>query len=250
MKIVSWNVNGLRARLLDGTLQKVLSLDADVYCFQELKLSDLGTFDSALFERYHVSAKLAKKRGYSGVCILSKEPPQFVNKESGFIKADNEGRYLSATFPNGIRVISVYMPHGKRDKSEIQYKLFFANHLQNHLFKDDIETIVCTDFNIAHKEIDLARPKQNNANVMFTPEERKVIDDLISLGFVDAFRVKETGEGYYTWWPFSYNAYERNLGWRIDYFFISKKLRKHLNSVNILKEVRGSDHAPIIMELK
>jgi exodeoxyribonuclease-3 len=248
MKIVSWNVNGLRARVRDGTLEKVLSLNADVYCFQELKLSDLNVFSLDIFAGYHVSAKLANKKGYSGVCILSKDPPKCINKRSGYERADDEGRYLRVNITDELSIISLYMPHGKRDKSDIPYKLSFINYLQGHL-KDGVETIICTDFNIAHKEIDLARPTQNKNNVMFTSEERKVIDDLLSLGYVDAFRNKKELEGCYTWWPFSFDAYERNLGWRIDYFFIPEKMTKNLKSVDILREIRSSDHVPIIMEL-
>ena len=248
MKIVSWNVNGLRARLSDGTLIKVLSLDADVYCFQELKLSDLSIFNLDMFSKYHVSAKLANKKGYSGVCILSKEFPKGIIDTCGYKIADDEGRYLRVHFADNLSIVSLYMPHGKRDKSDILYKLSFGNYLQEYL-KDDIETIICTDFNVAHKKIDLARPAQNKNNVMFTLEERNLIDDLISSGYVDAFRSKEEAGGFYTWLPFSFDAYERNLGWRIDYFFVPEKIAKNLKFVSILREIRGSDHVPIIMEL-
>lgn len=248
MKIVSWNVNGLRARVSDGTLAKVLSLNADVYCFQELKLSDLNIFSSDIFAGYHVSAKLANRKGYSGVCILSKESPKCVIITSGHKRADDEGRYLRVNIADDLGIVSLYMPHGKRDKSDIPYKLSFGNYLLEHL-KDDVETIICTDFNIAHKEIDLARPTQNKNSAMFTSEERNVIDDLLLLGYVDAFRSKNESDGCYTWWPFSFDAYERNLGWRIDYFFIPKKMTKYLKNVSVLREIRGSDHVPIIMEL-
>lgn len=249
MKIVSWNVNGLRARIGDGTLAKVLSLDADIYCFQELKLSNLEIFSSDIFEGYHASTNLADKKGYSGVCILSKDAPQYINDKSGYKRADDEGRYIEVKLTDELSIVSLYMPHGKRDKSDLTYKLSFGDYLLGCL-KNSVETIICTDFNIAHKDIDLARPTQNKNNVMFTSEERKMIDNFLTLGYIDAFRKdnKEL-EGFYTWWPFSFDAYDRNLGWRIDYFFVPERISKKLKNVKILKEIRGSDHAPIIMEL-
>lgn len=249
MKIVSWNVNGLRARVNDGTLEKVLSLAADIYCFQELKLSDLEIFSSKIFRGYHASTNLADKKGYSGVCILSKKEPQYIINQSGYKRADDEGRYIGVKLTDDISVISLYMPHGKRDKSDLAYKLSFANYLLERL-KNSPKTVVCTDFNIAHADIDLARPTQNKNNVMFTSEERKVVDNFLALGYLDAFRCSNIElDGAYTWWPFSFDAYDRNLGWRIDYFFIPESLSNKLKSVEILNEIRGSDHAPIIMEL-
>lgn len=249
MKIVSWNVNGLRARVSDGTLQKVLSLDADIYCFQELKLSDLEIFSSNIFKGYYASTNLADKKGYSGVCILSKNVPQYISDKSGYKRADDEGRYIEVKLTDEVSVVSLYMPHGKRDKSDLAYKLSFADYLLGRL-KSSAETIICTDFNIAHTDIDLARPTQNKNNVMFTSEERKVIDNFLTLGYIDAFRsVNKELEGFYTWWPFSFDAYDRNLGWRIDYSFIPERLSNKLRKVEILKEIRGSDHAPMIMEL-
>lgn len=180
MKIVSWNVNGLRARISDGTLEKVLSLDADIYCFQELKLSDLKIFSSRIFSGYHASINLSNKKGYSGVCVLSKNEPQYIIDKTGYKRADDEGRYIEVKLTENFSVSSLYMPHGKRDKSDLAYKLSFADYLLERL-KNSAETIICTDFNIAHTDIDLARPTQNKNNVMFTSEERKVVDNFRTL---------------------------------------------------------------------
>lgn len=251
MKIISWNVNGLRARVKDGSLVRVLSLNADVLCFQELKLSDARIFDLEIFDGYYVSVKLASRFGYSGVCILTKKKPIDVNCELGFARADEDGRYLRVNEGSDCSIISLYMPHGKRDKKDIPYKIEMADYIFNSLLeKGKKRYIICTDFNIAHEDIDLARPRQNINNTMFTWTERKIVDDLLALGYVDAFRLFEKGNEFYSWWPFSFDAYERNVGWRIDYFFVPEELEKKINKVEILKEIRGSDHAPIAMDIE
>ncbi|CUX70587.1 Exodeoxyribonuclease [Clostridium sp. C105KSO15] len=250
MKILTWNTNGLRARLKDGTLKKVLDLDADVLCFQEIKLSDELIFLEKCFERYHVYHTLARKKGYSGVCILTKKKAKNVYTNSGFERADEEGRYLRIDLDSEHSFLSLYMPHGKRDCSDLSYKLAFADYLLDMLNnKIQNSCIICTDFNIAHEEIDLSRPSANRRNIMFTQEERRVVDKLLNNGYIDVFRYLYPNDSSYTWWPYSFDAYQRNMGWRIDYVFIPSIFLENVRDIILLKGIRGSDHCPLILDM-
>lgn len=248
MKIVTWNVNGLRARQRDGTLKKVLLLDPDILCLQEIKMTDDKEIAGRLFEKYYKYYKFSKKPGYGGVCILSKVKAKFVLKDLGLEQADNDGRFICAILDNKYSIMSVYVPHGKRDGSALQYK---KNFIENLIMKLNSYTnnIICTDFNIAHQDIDLARPKNNKNNIMYSQSERQCIDELLACGYQDAFRLHNKENGNYTWWSYSHNAYQRNIGWRIDYFFISNNLVSQVKDVRIHKEIRGSDHSPMVLEL-
>lgn len=250
MKIVSWNVNGLRSIVRKNCIEQIFRLDPDIICFQETKLSDESIFTEIVPSNYTVFNHLSMDKGRNGVCIISKLPVSQVLEKIGHDRFDSEGRYLSVKLENGWSIVNLYMPHGKRDKTQIPYKLDVAKALLDFFQTNKTEKrILCTDFNIAHKTIDLCRAKENRNNTMFTVEERAIVDSLLDLGFVDAFR-KICGEtGYYTWWPYGFQARERNIGWRIDYFFVNEMYQNNIIKVDIKNSFLGSDHCPMIMEI-
>lgn len=250
MKIISWNVNGLRSVYKKGFLEWFEKINADIVCLQETKAQKKQlTPDLIKLENYHSFFNSAQKKGYSGVAVYSKNKPRVVKRKLGMKRFDSEGRLLELEYPD-FTLVNLYMPHGSRQKENLDYKLECYKYLFKNLEKvKNKKIILIGDFNIAHKEIDLARPKQNKNNVMFTPQERKQIDKLIKLGFIDSFRKFHKRGGNYTWWAYMANAKQRNLGWRIDYAFLSKRLINSLKNAFILSKVKGSDHCPIGVEL-
>jgi exodeoxyribonuclease-3 len=249
VKIISWNVNGLRAVYKRGFLNILKDLNADIVCLQEIKarkeqlspdlINPLG---------YNFYINSANKKGYSGVLVYSRVEPLSVENKIGLDRFDSEGRFLKLTFPH-FTLINFYIPHGGRDKQNLGYKLETYNFLTNYLHSLKTKNVVLIgDFNIAHQEIDLARPKYNKDNIMFTPDERKQLDKILELGFSDSFRLFNKNGGNYTWWPYMANARQRNLGWRIDYSFVSENLRRKVKNASILKDISGSDHCPINIE--
>ncbi len=223
---------------------------ADIICLQELKAHGHQIpLDITGGRKYHIYHNTAEKKGYSGVGVFTKRKPQSVSRHLGLERFDKEGRMLRLDFDN-FTLINIYIPHGGRQKENLNYKLEVYNKFFNYLESIGRKNIIIVgDFNIAHNENDLARPKQNKKNIMFTPEERMQIDKLIDMGFTDSFRHFHKGDGHYTWWPWLANARERNLGWRIDYQFISKSMLPRLKSALIEKDVTGSDHCPTATEL-
>jgi len=250
MRIISWNVNGLRAAARKGFNLWLKKSKADIVCLQEIKAhpSQL-TPDLIKPEGYYSYFNSAQRKGYSGVAVYSKEKPQQVETELGLERFDQEGRILKLTFPDFI-LINLYLPQGGRDKQNLEFKLQSYQYLLDYLNKNrEKNIIILGDFNIAHQEIDLARPQANKNSTMFTPEERKQIDKILSLGFIDTFRELHSREKLYSWWPYFYHARERDIGWRIDYVFISPPLKKQLKSSFILSDVLGSDHCPVGIEI-
>jgi len=242
MKIISWNVNGIRSVHKKGFLEWFKKEKADIVCLQETKAQKEQIPDDLInLKNYHFYSNQAVKKGYSGVAVWTKQLPIKVDYKLGLKRFDQEGRILKLEYPD-FTLINLYLPHGGRNKENLAYKLECYAKLLSFLKKTK-NTILVGDFNIAHQEIDLARPKNNKNNIMFTPEERKQIDNLISLGFTDTFRKFNQKPGNYTWWPYFVNARDRNLGWRIDYCFTSKGLR--IKDAFILNKVKGSDHCPI-----
>jgi len=249
MKIVSWNVNGLRAVYKRNFLDWFKDLDADIICLQEIKIQEKDLLSELKkIEGYHAFFNFAQKKGYAGVAIYSKIKPISVEEKIGLRQFDKEGRYLKLTFEN-FEVANFYLPHGGHQKEKLNYKLQSYQKIFKTI-QNQKNLILAGDFNVAHKEIDLARPRENQNNIMFTPVERTQIDRLISLGFVDSFRKFNKKKGYYTWWPYRFDARARNLGWRIDYIFVSSDLKARLYDAKILSEVLGSDHCPIEANIK
>lgn len=249
MKLISWNINGLRS--VEPHFIKFLgSENPDIVLLQEVK-AEPGQLSRRLidFDDYYVFFNPAQKKGYAGVAAYSKLKPIRTENKIGIDRFDNEGRFLKLVFPN-FTLINIYMPHGGRRKENMDYKLAVYSHLAKFLRSgSNKDTILVGDFNVAHREIDLARPKQNVNNTMFTLQERKKIDKLIDLGLVDSFRIFNKGGGYYSWFPYGFRAKERNLGWRIDYAFIPSKLKSKVRNTSILKGVDGSDHCPVLLEI-
>jgi exodeoxyribonuclease-3 len=246
VKIISWNVNGFRSVYKKGFLEWLTESNADIVCLQEIKAHEEQLpFDLTKLTNYYSYFNPAKKKGYSGVVVFSKSEPRGVKREIGTKRFDSEGRFLQLEYKDFI-LLNLYLPHGGRKKDNLNYKLHTYDFLLDYL--DDIKErkiILAGDFNVAHQEIDLARPQQNKDNVMFTAEERQKIDSLTELGFSDSFRKFNQKGGNYSWWPYGNHARERNIGWRIDYIFTSESLTSRLTGAAISPEVTGSDHCPI-----
>jgi exodeoxyribonuclease-3 len=251
-RLLSWNVNGLRAIAKKGFRQWLLESSPDILCIQETK-SHPEQLDEDLLDidGYHVHFAAAERKGYSGVAIYSREKPKRVTG-LGIQRFDIEGRSLIAEFDH-FTLFNIYYPNGKASKERLQYKMdFYDAFLQVALARHQAgqPLVICGDVNTAHQPIDLARPKENETVSGFLPEERAWIDRFLSHGFYDTFRLFNQEAGQYTWWDYKTRARERNIGWRLDYFFISQDLKSCLNSAFILSDVTGSDHCPIGIEIK
>lgn len=251
MKLASWNVNGLRAVLGKSLPDWVKASKADVLCFQETKAEAADVPDMAWAKGYQPFWHSAEKKGYSGTLILSREKPLNVTYGLGIKEHDSEGRIITAEFADFF-VVNVYTPNAKQDLSRLEYRTqvwdaLFLKHLQKLEKKKPI--ITCGDFNVAHTELDLARPKGNEHSAGFTQEERSAFDKYIQAGFLDSFRLFEPGGGHYSWWSQRGGARERNVGWRIDYFLVSPKLKGRLKKAQIESTVMGSDHCPVNITL-
>ena len=249
MKIISWNVNGLRAAYKKDFLDKFKELNADIVCLQEVRAEKEQLPEEVInIEGYSSCFNSAIKKGYSGTAIYFKEKPLKIEKDIGFKRFDEEGRMIKLEYKD-FTLINFYIPNGGKQKQDMAYKLEFYDYLFKYLKKDNKKLILTGDFNIAHKEIDLARPKANKNNTGFTSEEREKIDQLINLNFIDSFRHFNKNKEAYTFWSNFARARERDIGWRIDYFFISKTLFSKCKRSFILKDVMGSDHCPIGIEI-
>lgn len=252
MRVITINVNGIRAAMKKGLIPWLQSVDADVICLQETKMHTKA--DATMLEilpGYHVYYSDAIKKGYSGVAILTKKQPDNITEGLGWHHADTEGRYLQADFGN-LSIASLYLPSGSSGEERQAIKFdFLENYLpilkqQQQLGRD---FIICGDWNIAHKKIDLKNWRGNQKSSGFLPEERAWIETVIEeLGWVDAFRILNQEPDQYTWWSYRAQAWAKNVGWRIDYQMITPSLRDSLVSTSIYKEERFSDHAPLIVD--
>lgn len=249
VKLISWNVNGLRAVLGKGFIEFVKKHNPDILCLQEVKAQpDQVDLD---LENYHKYWNAAEKKGYSGVTVFTKEKPLQVAADFTLDQQDREGRVLTAEYP-GFYLVNVYTPNAQRELTRLDYRqkwdLEFLNYVKALDKKKPV--IFCGDLNVAHKEIDLANPKSNTKNAGFTPEERAGFDRIVEAGFVDSFRHFCQEPGQYSWWTYRMNARERNVGWRIDYFCVSKKIADHMVEAKILPDIMGSDHCPVTLTIK
>jgi len=250
MKIVSWNVNGLRSVYNKGFSKWFTEIDADVICLQEVKAQENQLPQNLISPKnYYSYFNCASKKGYAGVAVYSKTKPLKTERRLGFSRFDKEGRILKMDFSE-FCLINLYLPHGGRDKHDLNYKLETYGYLLDFL-KDvkNKKVILVGDFNVAHEEIDVARPKDNQNNIGFTVNERKQLDHLVDLGFTDSFRKYTKAGGNFTWWSYFFEARRRNIGWRLDYVFTSPSTTLLLKNAFILKDVFGSDHCPIGIEI-
>jgi exodeoxyribonuclease-3 len=250
MKIISWNINGIRSGWSEFA-NLIKSELPDIVCLQEIKIApkDL-TQEMKDFQGYHSYFYHADKPGYSGVAIFSKIKPKKVNFGINVEEFDREGRTISASFEK-FDLVNCYFPHSGRELARLPYKHSYNDALSNYVKKNDLErVIVCGDLNVAHSEIDLARPKDNQKNAGFTQSERKWMDDFLSSGLIDVYRNLYPEKIEYTWWANFFQARARNIGWRIDYFLTSKEIFSHVDDCRMLTGQMGSDHCPIVLQMK
>lgn len=252
MKITSWNVNGIRAASRKGFLTWLEASGSDVVCIQETKASPENLPDEIMnVPGYSSYFRSAEKKGYSGVAVYTKVPPANITT-IGIPEFDNEGRTLVAEFSN-LTVISAYFPNSRDGGARLAYKIEFCNAMLEYclrLAKDNVPFVLCGDYNIAHKPIDLARPKENEESAGYLPEERAWMDTFLSSGFVDTFRLFNGEPGNYTWWSYITRARERDIGWRLDYHCVPESLRERVTGAGILKDVMGSDHCPVTVDIQ
>ncbi|MDB1922174.1 exodeoxyribonuclease III [Clostridium tertium] len=249
MKLISWNVNGIRACVTKGFLEYFKEMDADIFCIQESKLQE-GQIDLEL-EGYHQYWNYAEKKGYSGTAIFTKEKPLSVSYGLGIEEHDKEGRVLTLEFDN-FYIVTVYTPNSKNELARLDYRMVWEDAFRDYLkvLDEKKPVIVCGDLNVAHKEIDLKNPKTNLRNAGFTEEERSKFTELLNAGFVDTFRYFYPDEvGAYSWWSYRFNARAKNAGWRIDYFLVSNSVKDKLEDAKIHSEVLGSDHCPVELKI-
>jgi exodeoxyribonuclease-3 len=244
-KLISWNVNGLRSCMGKGFMDFFDSVDADIFCLQEIKLSE-GQIEWNK-ENYYSYWNYAEKKGYSGTAVFSKEKPLSVKYGIGIDEHDHEGRVITLEFEN-FYMVTVYTPNSQRELTRLEYRMKWEDDFRNFLndLRKTKPVVVTGDMNVAHKEIDLKNPKTNRKNAGFTDEERQKMTELLDSGFIDTFRYFYPDvEQKYSWWSYMFKSREKNAGWRIDYFLASKELEDRLISAEIHDKVLGSDHCPI-----
>ena len=249
MRLVSWNVNGLRACVGKGFLEVFQNLDADVFCVQETKLQE-GQIALEL-EGYHQYWNYAVKKGYSGTAVFTKEKPKSVSYGIGKDEYDVEGRAITLEFES-YYLVNVYTPNSQRDLARLGYRLIWEDLLKEYLLElgEKKPVILTGDLNVAHTEIDLKNAKSNRGNSGFTDEERQKMTGLLESGFVDSFRhLHPELTDHYTWWSYMSRVRERNIGWRIDYFIVQSSIADKIKAASIHSEIMGSDHCPISVEI-
>lgn len=249
MKLVSWNVNGLRACRDKGFEEIFVSLDADFVCLQETKLQE-GQIDME-FDGYKSYWDYAEKKGYSGTVIFTRHEPLSVSQGIGIEEHDHEGRVVTLEMPD-FYLVNVYVPNSRDGLVRLDYRMEWEDAFRQYVKRLDEKkpVIICGDLNVAHKEIDLKKPKSNRRNAGFTDEERDKFTTLLNEGFVDTYRYfYPDQEGVYSWWSYRFKAREKNAGWRIDYFVVSQRLSERLVSASIHTDIYGSDHCPVSIEI-
>ena len=249
MKLVSWNVNGLRAALGKGFLDYVAGEDPDVICLQETKLQpEQAVFDLAGYHRYFNSAD---KKGYSGTAILTKSQPLNVTYDFGGDEHRHEGRIITAEYP-AFYLVCCYTPNSQDGLKRLPYRMQWEDDLREYLLELDAKkpVVYCGDLNVAHREIDLKNPKTNRQNPGFSDEEREKFTELLNAGFTDSFRhLHPDATGIYSWWSYRFKARQNNAGWRIDYFIVSDRIKDKIQKAEILTDIMGSDHCPVLLEI-
>ncbi len=249
MRLISWNVNGLRACVNKGFLDFFHEIDADIFCIQESKLQE-GQIALEL-EGYHQYWNYAVKKGYSGTAVFTKQEPLQVTYGMGWEEHDQEGRVITLEFPE-FYLVTVYTPNSQNELARLSYRMEWERDFLTYLKKleEKKPVVFCGDLNVAHKEIDLKNPKTNRKNAGFTDEEREKFSQLLDAGFIDTFRYfYPDQEQIYSWWSYRFKAREKNAGWRIDYFCVSEGLKEKLQDAKIHTEIMGSDHCPIELDI-
>ena len=249
MKLISWNVNGLRACIQKGFLDFFHETDADIFCIQESKLQE-GQIDLPL-PGYFSYWNYAKKKGYSGTAIFTKKEPLNVTYGIGIEEHDKEGRVITLEYPD-FYMVTCYTPNSQNELARLPYRMQWEDDFREYVCMLDQKkpVIICGDMNVAHEEIDLKNPKTNRGNAGFSDQERGKMTELLSAGFVDTFRwLYPEAEGIYSWWSYRFKARQNNAGWRIDYFLVSERLKDQINDSIIHTQQLGSDHCPVELQL-
>ena len=249
IRFISWNVNGLRACLKKGFMDYFTEADADFFCIQESKLQD-GQIDLET-EGYYQFWNYAEKKGYSGTAVFARREPLSVSMGMGIEEHDREGRVITLEYPD-FYLVNLYVPNSQNELARIDYRMQWEDDLRRYLQKLDAEkpVILCGDLNVAHEDIDLKNPGPNRGAAGFSDQERGKLGELLAAGFTDSFRhLHPDATGMYSWWSMRFRARERNAGWRIDYFLVSSRLADKIEKAEILMDVMGSDHCPVLLEL-
>ena len=253
MRLVSWNVNGVRAVMKKDFMQSFEGFDADVLCLQETKAQDDQVAEALeCVDGYHIYSNSAEKKGYSGTAILTKDDPIEVTVDIGIDEHDQEGRVITAEFAN-FYLVTVYTPNSGSELKRLGYRQQWDKDFLAYVkgLEDEKPVVMCGDFNVAHTEIDLARPKANyNKNAGFMQEEIDGMNNYIAADFLDTFRHTRPEDIKYSWWSYRAGARQKNVGWRIDYFLVSRAIENSIKQADILTDVMGSDHCPVLLELK
>lgn len=250
MKFISWNVNGLRACVKKGFLDYFKEIDADIFCTQEIKLQE-GQIELEL-PNYHQYWNYAEKKGYSGTAVFTKKEPIDAVNGIGISEHDQEGRVITLLYDD-FYLVNVYTPNSQPELARLSYRMEWEDAFREYLTKLAVEkpVVLCGDLNVAHKEIDLKNPKTNRRNAGFTDEEREKMTTLLKSGFIDTFRhFYPDKKDAYSWWSYMRKAREKNVGWRIDYFIVSEHMKDFIKDAEIHSEIMGSDHCPVMLELK
>lgn len=250
MKLISWNVNGLRACVQKNFMESFQALDADIFCLQETKLQE-GQIELDL-EGYHQYWNYAEKKGYSGTAVFTREEPLSVTYGIGIEQHDHEGRVITLEFPD-FYMITVYVPNSQNELARLPYRMTWEADFLTYLksLEQKKPVVYCGDLNVAHKEIDLKNPKTNHHNAGFTDEERACFSKVLESGFIDTFRYFYPDQtDIYSWWSYRFHAREKNAGWRIDYFCVSECLKDRLVDAKIHTDIYGSDHCPVELIMK
>jgi exodeoxyribonuclease-3 len=248
-KFISWNVNGLRAAVKNGFPEAFQKLNADIFCLQETKLQE-GQIDISL-PGYHQYWNYAEKKGYSGTALFTKEEPLSVTYGMGIPEHDHEGRVITAEFPD-FYVLTVYVPNSQGELKRLPYRMDWEDAWRQYILslEEKKPVIYCGDLNVAHEEIDIKNPSTNHHNAGFTDEERAKFSRLLASGYIDSFRyLHPEDRDRYSWWSYRMKAREKNVGWRIDYFVVSEKLKDHIKGAEIHDEIYGSDHCPVELDI-
>lgn len=249
MKLISWNVNGIRAAYRKGFNEFFDDVNADIFCIQETKMQE-GQLDLTK-EGYHVYLNSAERKGYSGTAVWTKKEPISVTKGIGIEEHDTEGRVLTLEYDN-FYLINVYTPNSKRELERLDYRVVWETEFRNYLqeLRKRKPVILCGDLNVAHKELDVKNDKANRGSAGFTDEERRELQNLLNLKYIDTYRHFYPEKEKYSWWSYFGKAREKNVGWRIDYFIVSDELKDNLKDAYIYDNIYGSDHCPVGLELE